>query len=278
MNEIFEMMEQFGPFNFLFTLSSAEMKWPEVNASILHTIGEKISYEKGWETNEDLIKIDGVPLSQYWEKNRNKSKYFKKNFLLITRIFDNMVKAFVKHLLANKDVENFSYHIEFQIRGMPHAHGVFWLRKDIIESIKDGDDFNDEKVVKLIDKWITCSLDTGDPALNKLVSEVNVQKHTKSCQKGKSKCRFNFPRLPSKTTLIASPLVSNLSEEEREKEISDSVVIVEKVKTKLSELSDDDIEVEFKNDIDLFLEHLGITYEAYEKALRISEREEKLLC
>ena len=33
-----------------------------------------------------------------------------------------------------------------------HAHGVFWVRKDIIEDIKNDDDFNDKKVVKVIDK------------------------------------------------------------------------------------------------------------------------------
>ena len=48
-------------------------------------------------------------------------------------------------------VSNYSYRIEFQLRGMPHAHGVFWLRKDIIDDVKDGDEFIDEKVVELID-------------------------------------------------------------------------------------------------------------------------------
>ena len=75
--------------------------------------------------------------------------------------------------------------------------------------IKDGDEYKDKEVVKLIDKWISCSLDTGDPELDKLVSEVNVHRHTESCQKGKSKCRFNFPRLPSKQTLIAGPVLSD---------------------------------------------------------------------
>ena len=37
---------------------------------------------------------------------------YKDEFLLITRIFDNRVKAFISHILmANKDVEHYSYRI-----------------------------------------------------------------------------------------------------------------------------------------------------------------------
>ena len=35
-NELFARMEQLGPFHFFFTLSCAEMKWPEVTTAILH--------------------------------------------------------------------------------------------------------------------------------------------------------------------------------------------------------------------------------------------------
>ena len=35
-NELFARIEQLGPFHFFFTLSSAEMKWPEVTTAILH--------------------------------------------------------------------------------------------------------------------------------------------------------------------------------------------------------------------------------------------------
>jgi hypothetical protein len=84
--------------------------------------------------------------------------------------------------------------------------------------------FLDSKVSKLIDKWITCSLTTykgKDKKLNDLVKEVNVHKHTKSCQKGKNPCRFSFPRLPSNKTLISNPL----SEEELRKEIYNLIYI-----------------------------------------------------
>ena len=61
-------MEQLGQFHFFFTLSAAEMHWPEVATSVLHSIGEKISYEAGWEEDETLIKIDGMSLPEYKKK------------------------------------------------------------------------------------------------------------------------------------------------------------------------------------------------------------------
>ena len=58
-NELFSRMEGLGPFHFFFTLSAAEMKWPEVTTAILHYEQQidKIVYEPGWEENEENIKV-----------------------------------------------------------------------------------------------------------------------------------------------------------------------------------------------------------------------------
>ena len=115
-----------GPFHFFFTLSAAEMLWPEVTTAILHYEQEieKIVYEVGWETDEEKIMIyskgwetkekDSIlPLPIYKEtKLKNKHKMYKDHFLLITRIFDNRVKAFINNILmANENVEHYSYRI-----------------------------------------------------------------------------------------------------------------------------------------------------------------------
>ena len=214
-NEVFARMEQLGPFNFFFTLSSAEMKWPEVTCSILHTLGKVISYEDGWEEDESKIKIDNVPLPQYKEENiRNKSAFYQKHYFLITRIFDNKVKAFIKLLMSSGEVANYSYRIEFQIRGMPHVHGVFWLRSDLIRPyLNENGEYLDDKIPDLINKWVSCSLENDDENLNNLVKDVNIHKHTKSCRKGKTNCRFNFPRLPSEKTFIAKPPPEDMTKE-----------------------------------------------------------------
>ena len=271
-NEIFARMEQLGPFHFFFTLSSAEMHWPEVTVSILNTMGKNITYEKGWEEDENMIKIDNVPLPEYKKKIRNKTEFFKKHFMLITRIFDNRVKAFLKLLTSSGMIEHYTYRIEFQLRGMPHLHGVFWLNKEEIELCKNSDgEYIDDKVTDLIDKWVSCSLDTQDKKLDSLVKEVNVHRHTKSCQKGRSVgCRFHFPKLPSRKTLIAHPISPDLTEEEQRKILSKSRKVLNKVKDRLEEMSNDDIEM-IGNSLDNFLSELDISLEDYENALSVSE-------
>ena len=122
-NELLARMEQLGPFHFFFTLSAAEMKWPEVTTAILHYEQQidKISYEPGWQEDEEKIKIyflkweDGdeqkvQTLKHYKANMKEKHKFFKDHFLLITRLFDNRVKAFINNILmANEHVEHFSY-------------------------------------------------------------------------------------------------------------------------------------------------------------------------
>ena len=46
----------------------------------------------------------------------------------------------------------------------------------------------------------------------------------------------------------------------------------DKVKEKLTELSDEEIEEKYENKLEAFLEDLDIQVEAYQKALKISER------
>ena len=270
-NELFARMEQLGPFHFFLTLSSAEMKWPEVTANILHTLGHKIFYENGWEEDDSKIKIDNIPLPAYKEKYiRNKSSFFKKQFFLITRMFDDRVKAFIKLLLADGKVNYYSYRIEFQLRGMPHLHGVFWLNKKEIEAcIDEGGEYKDREITELIDKWVSCSLDTGNEKLNALVKEVNVHGHTPSCEKGKQHgCRFHFPRFPSKKTLIAHPPSSEMTQER----ISELEAILKKVKEKLEDMKEEEILEDYQNDLDVFLHKLEINIEDYEAALSTSQK------
>ena len=139
------------------------------------------------------------------------------------------------------------YRIEFQVRGLPHLHGVFWLKQTEARKYQDENgEFSDSKVPALINKWISCSLDTGNEDVRKLVKEVNVHKHTNSCKKGNNPCRFSFPRLPSNKTLISNPLpeddLDKISDDKKKKEAkaalekkkNDAKEILEKVKKKIT--------------------------------------------
>ena len=157
--------------------------------------------------------------------------------VLITRIFDDRVKSFLKNIVmtSGKDEPQFkyySYRIEFQGRGLPHVHGVLWLYikwlKDFLfrqwEEMKKNDKTSDwwknkeddyekgriefdlddnidrEMVVKLIDSFISCKIPTAenDEVLNDYVPKLQKHKCTGTCwKKSKLNCRFGFPKLPS---------------------------------------------------------------------------------
>ena len=45
---------------------------------------------------------------------------------------------------------------------MPHVHGVFWIDDEEKNQYFSGDKYDASKVPELIDKWVSCSLNTGD--------------------------------------------------------------------------------------------------------------------
>ena len=171
------------------------------------------------------------------------------------------------------DIANYTYRIEFQSRGMPHVHGVLWLKEEVVKPyLKENGEFNLDTVHELIDMWTSCSLNTGDEELDNLVKEVNVHHHTSSCQK-RGHCRFNFPRLPSRRTIIASPLEApeNETPEEkiaREEKIAKASAILVKVKDVLKALGNSEDNITIKD----FLAELGISLEDYENSLKISSK------
>ena len=55
----------------------------------------------------DSILVDGVPLPEFLEKNTtNMTTFLKDQFVLITRMFDNRVKAFIKTILMTGDISH----------------------------------------------------------------------------------------------------------------------------------------------------------------------------
>lgn len=63
-------------------------------------------------------------LAQFKKGLKNVTKFLKKHYVLITRIFDERVKNFVNNIILNHGVASYAYRVEFQVRGMPHIHGV----------------------------------------------------------------------------------------------------------------------------------------------------------
>ncbi len=83
-----------------------------------------------------------------------------------------------------------------------------------------------------IDKHVTC--DKYNPLSEEIANKVNVHRHSRSCHKKGTSCRFNFPRLPSLKTIISVPArILEKDEDKRKKLIMDSKTILNKVKKTL---------------------------------------------
>ena len=114
--------------------------------------------------------------------------------------------------------------------GLPHIHGVAWINRKWLENFGIHGNLIDypEETVKLVDMVMSCSLSNGSEMLNKIVSEVQIHHHTKSCRKYGTKCRFGFPKLPSKKTILAKPLPTEMDEDEKKQKLKQCTGILEK--------------------------------------------------
>ena len=138
------------------------------------------------------------------------------------RVFQHRFQSFLTSVILspanpNGKVTDHFFRVEFQARGWPHIHALFWCS----DSPKFDRNSNNEELCKYVDTYLSCSLpdSSHDPVLSELVStlQLHSMNYTKTCRKGKSnkKCRFNFPRPPSQRTFIAQPIGEIENEEEK---------------------------------------------------------------
>ena len=143
---------------------------------------------KDWNGNDAEILIEDpsskiqYPLWQFVNDIMGEKKHdlFNEYTLVITRIFDERVKCFIKHILMSRGkdkvpMEYYSYRVEFQARGLPHIHGVAWIEKKfLINELGIKGDFCDHlnKVRDLADKLISCQIPDNNKKLADIINDV----------------------------------------------------------------------------------------------------------
>ncbi|XP_062574488.1 uncharacterized protein LOC134236336, partial [Saccostrea cucullata] len=187
--DIFAMIRQLGIPQFFCSFSSADFRWTEIVQTILKQQG-------------DTRKADDLS----WD---DKCKILRSNPVTAARMFDQRFHTFLKNVIMSEaepigKVIDYFYRVEFQQRGSPHTHCLFW-----IENAPKFEEDSNEKVTEFIDKYITCEIpnEHEDPELFSIVMAVqqHSKNHSKSCKKRGTACRFNFPRPPSEETFISKP-------------------------------------------------------------------------
>ncbi|XP_021964938.1 uncharacterized protein LOC110860191 [Folsomia candida] len=244
---LMSMIRQLGIPTMFITLSAAEVKWVELIVILKKVLDQEIITEDTaetmkWEEKADLIRRDPITCSRYFDyRLRQCSKY----------ILLHSNGIFKEHPV----VDSFT-RIEFQHRGSPHMHGLFWLKnspkynEDSPESVTECEAF--------IDKYISCKVDV-DGVIHQ------QHKHTRCCEvtfKGVKKCRFGMPYPPMARTRILLPFPAEYPESLR----SVATKNLGAVKDQIQYLVGDKINLEFEE----FMELLGLDEAQYIMAVRSS--------
>ncbi|CAG2237476.1 unnamed protein product [Mytilus edulis] len=134
--------------------------------------------------------------------------------------------------------------------------------KPIQNAPKFGEDDIDD-IITFIDKYITCEIpdEKEDKELHDIVMAVHQhsKKHSKSCKKKGTVCRFNFPRPPSSRTFISEPSDPDKDSEDDE----------ELAKEILSDLWEVIKNHEDENlDVSEIFKKIGLTQESFETYYR----------
>ncbi|CAB3993946.1 Hypothetical predicted protein [Paramuricea clavata] len=199
-----------------------------------------------------------------WQK---KSELIQKDPVTCARNFEHMVQQFIHNFIKSSchpigEVVDFFYRVEFQQRGSPHIHGLFWTKN----APEYGKDF-DEDITNFVDSYVSCKADSDD-----LTELVNLQrhKHSKTCKKrGNAVCRFNFPLPPMPRTMILEPL----SETDLDENVADIVKkALGQIRSLLASIKADETMT-----FDEFLKKLDLSEQQYLKAIRLSLKHNTLL-
>ena len=106
-------------------------------------------------------------------------------------------------------IADWIYTVEYQQRRSPHIHVLIWFEHAPVYGCDD-----DTDVTTFTDKIITCKKPDKDPELALFVNRQINRHFQTSRRKTKAECRFNFPQLPMKSTIILCPLGDDVSETE----------------------------------------------------------------
>lgn len=144
--------------------------------------------------------------------------------------------------------------IEYQMRGSPHSHGLYW-----IEDAPEYDENDPTSVVRcreFIDNFITVEKCQEGP-MEQLI-KMQTHSHSSTCKykEGKRDCRFGYPLPPIPETTILEPLPKDTSKASRKRHLTTFKTIQEEL-TGRTKNNDTDI------GFDEFLTILGVTKENY---------------
>ncbi|XP_062609123.1 uncharacterized protein LOC134270887 [Saccostrea cucullata] len=204
--DLFAMLRQIGIPTWFCSFSAAEFRWnTTIDAILRQQCDDRHAEDLDW---------------------TEKSEVLRSNPVTVARMFEHRFHVFLHDVIMSPSepigkVIDYFQRVEFQQRGSPHMHCLFW-----IEGAPKLDEDGEDAVCEFIDRYVTCEIpsESEDAELRKIVQDVqqHSKKHSQSCRKKGTDCRFNFPRPPSKKTFLAKP---RNFEEDTENESNGNLVL-----------------------------------------------------
>ena len=190
LKDLFAMVKQMDIPTWFCSFSAADRRWPEILEAICTQQNIPVPEDPDWTEYCQLINSNPVTAC---------------------RMFENRVLAFISSVILSPahpigKVTDYFYRTEFQSRGWPHIHCLFWCE----DAPKfNSADPNNDAFIQHINQYIHCGIPNLDeePELFEIVSNVQLhsKNHSRSCKKGVQLCRYNFPRPLSTRTFVAVP-------------------------------------------------------------------------
>ena len=247
--DILAMMGQLGTPTWFFTLSAADMQWPDLIQTIARQSGVVLS-------DEDVCNLS------YAER----CNWLRSNPVTAVRHFHYRLETFVKLVLMSNanplgEIVDYVIRIEFQARGSPHAHTLLWVKNAPQINVQ-----TDDEVCEFVQKYISCSI-PDDEDEKELVCKLQRHSHSSYCRK-KGSCRFKYPKPPSDRVIIAKEPDSENSIELK----AHARNIMSKVYNAITEQ-----ESVVSMSIEEILNFLRVSSEEYYKALSVNMRGRKVI-
>uniref|UniRef100_A0A9J8ADG0 ATP-dependent DNA helicase n=1 Tax=Cyprinus carpio carpio TaxID=630221 RepID=A0A9J8ADG0_CYPCA len=253
--DLFAMVRQLGIPTWFCSFSSADMRWTNLMSSILKHEGRKKTLEQlEWDEKCELL---------------------RRNPVTAARMFDFRWHCFLKEVLMSPvqpigEIVDYFYRVEFQQRGSPHVHCLFWIK-----NAPQIDKNSDEEVVKFIDKYVTCEVPCENDELQSVVTSVQChsKRHSKTCKKKNTVCRFNFPKPPSMQTFICrrkvedEKILSNEGDHQSESTNVNDDTLVEYARNIMTAVKKAVSEEQF-NSLETLFHSVGINQELFEMAYK----------
>ncbi|XP_052678330.1 uncharacterized protein LOC128159314 [Crassostrea angulata] len=258
--DLFAMLRQLGIPTWFCSFSAAEHRWNDSIRTILQ--------QQNDHRDPDLL--------DWSEKN----EVLKSNPVTVARMFEQRFHVFQKDVILSPSepigkVIDFFQRVEFQQRGSPHMHCLYW-----VENSPKIDQDGEEAVCNFVDKYVSCAvpLEEEDAELRSIVLAVqqHSKKHSKSCRKKGSECRFNFPRPPSVRTFITSPETDEIDQniETETKNETEKRVAKDMLMRVWDEMQ---LDSNSSSTVGEIFNALGLTQEQYETAYNIITKKKAIV-